>query len=64
MARARKKGVVNGDRRLHAVTMKLTGAKALCGAGRIALTLPELFDPAERLACDKCKSLGTETKYF
>jgi len=54
MARARKKGIVDGDRRFHAVAIKLTGPKALCGAGRISLTLPDHFEPDDRLACTDC----------
>ncbi len=54
MARARKKGIVDGDRRFHAVVMKLTGPKAMCGAGRIRLTLPDHFESSDALACAEC----------
>jgi hypothetical protein len=54
MARARKKGMIVGDRRTHAVRMTLTGMKALCGAGRVNLTLPDQFDPEEPSACAEC----------
>ncbi|HVT64298.1 MAG TPA: hypothetical protein VHD81_04030 [Mycobacteriales bacterium] len=64
MARTRKKGVVDGDRHFHAVVLKLTGPKAMCGAGRIALTLPEPFDPDERLACARCKAVLADATYF
>lgn len=58
MARARKKGIIDGDRRFHAVVFKVTGAKALCGAGRIALTLPDRFDPDDSPVCPECASLS------
>ncbi|MGN6472845.1 MAG: hypothetical protein ACTHK4_04225 [Mycobacteriales bacterium] len=43
-----------GDRRTHAVRLSVTGPKALCGAGRINLTMPDTFDPDEWNACTEC----------
>lgn len=54
MARQRKKGLIVGDRRTHAVQLSVTGPKALCGAGRINLTMPETFDPDEWNVCPEC----------
>ena len=61
MARQRKRGLVDGDRRFHVVALRFTGPKAYCGAGRIMLTLPERFDPADRLACPACVALLART---
>lgn len=54
VARSRKKGLIVGDRRTHAVRLSVTGPKALCGAGRINLTMPDTFDPDEWNACTEC----------
>lgn len=62
MARARKKGLIVGDRRTHSVTLTLGGPKALCGAGRINLTMPEPFDPAEWSACTECATKAQATR--
>ncbi|HWC33968.1 MAG TPA: hypothetical protein VG650_03980 [Mycobacteriales bacterium] len=57
MARRRRRGIVHGDRRFHAVVLKLRGPWALCDAGRIVLTLEERFDPDDRLACPDCAAM-------
>jgi hypothetical protein len=49
-----KKGLIVGDQRTHAAVHKLTGIKALCGGGRISVSLPERFTPEDRTACSEC----------
>ena len=55
-------GVVGSDGKSHAVVRHWLGHRALCGAGRIVLVLPEPFKPDDRLACGECARLVRESE--
>ena len=57
-----KSGMIGGDNHLlHAVRSSWTGNRALCGAGRIKLVLPNSqFNPLDTLACPACAKLVRE----
>jgi hypothetical protein len=46
--------VAGGDKPVHAVRRRLTGAVALCGAGTIDKMLAGRFDPEAPHACPAC----------
>jgi hypothetical protein len=57
-----KKGLIVGDQRTHAAVHKLTGIKALCGGGRISVSLPDRFVPEDRTACSECAELAISNR--
>lgn len=50
----REVGIVDKDFSHHAVARRLLGRYAVCGAGRILITLSGSFDPTDRVACPAC----------
>lgn len=59
--RRRRKGLILGDQRTHAAKLTVTGARALCGTGRV-LAIPDRFDPDERGACHDCAERSRSTR--
>jgi hypothetical protein len=63
-ATRREVGLVVGDRCTHVVLPTLSGATALCGAGKITQRIAGWFDPDDPLACVNCAEAVADGQAF